>query len=230
LGYGACPCTRTTVAATLLSGEIRVGDLVVGTNGFVNFRYAMLPVYDLEQARLHQWVIGAVRALHGPTGLGVHFDGVTVGTRIDMGYSDIISTQVGLLWRAFHEGDFSLHILGDYGYDAYRLNLVNPVERHRVAAGSEMIWDDELLRLRVRAMYAPDSGTGFAPESARVDARLSALIRFRAWDVLRMGVGIEGGVEHDPWRQLFGLNPDQYTGELFIEISGASQLPQDLHP
>ncbi len=227
---GSCPCFRTTVAATLATGEVRVGDLVVGSDGFVAFRHATVPIYDVERSRLQEWVIGGIRALHGPTGLGVLFDGVTVGTRMDLGYSDVISTHVALLWRFFQDHEFSLQLFGGYGYDAYRLNLINEVERHRVTVGGAVNWDHENLRLRVRGVFAPDSGTGFAPESARVDARLAALLRFRAFEVWRMGVGLEGGFEHDPWRRLFGLAPDQLTAQFFIEVSGASELPAELGP
>lgn len=213
---GTCPCYRTVIAAQLVSGLFEVQEFIFTSAGLVQFEEATVPVFQSAVRRTYR--VGEFDLTHRPSGVGLRFEGVTWGTDLDRGLTDMIGSGVRLQYRLMATSEFYAELGTGYRYDGFSAD--RRYDRHSIPTEIALYWADPHFRGNIRLAVTPDQIGDFAPSRARLHASADVSARLlppAPVDFVGIGIGAAGRVEYDPVLPLFGLDPLSYTGFIYLE-------------
>ncbi|HLD78432.1 MAG TPA: hypothetical protein VJB16_05380, partial [archaeon] len=162
--------------------------------------------------------VGELEAVWKTGHVGIGFEGVTVGSDIDLGYSDILRTGVYALIRIAATSAVALDFHSGYHYERMRVNIGDRIERTLLPQELSFHWGTDHFRGEVRA------SVGINPDALRWDAltfEAGTSFEVRFGNVLGFvpGIGVSADFSHDPLREAFGLAANSFTGAIYLDLS-----------
>lgn len=216
MGWGRCPCLRWTVEAEALNGRYETRDFLISVEALFQMRERRT-VDFLKDPVSRLYTFGALEALW-KGGIGIKFDGVTIGDDLDKSYTDVFATGLHVLFNIFHTESARLDLRSGAELERFRVNAAPQSEFVRMPQSLYFEWDKGAWSGDLRATVAFDASDMFNHRRFRYSGGGRLQARFLSLGQLEMALGMELGADHDPVRELFGLDPTQFTGGLYMEL------------
>lgn len=207
-GFGSATTFRWTMRLELAGGRVETRDFVISSDALIQFQQNDTRVYD--NFALRMLTVGETEFLVKQNGFALAFEGITVGTDRDRGYSDIFSTGIAMVFNLVKTARDQLQFRSGYRYQQLEVNGVLEQERHLLPQAISYRWQNG-------GRWSANIDIGVALDAARPLSDASEVRLFGAAgvhaDMLRLkhfilGWGTQLSYERDPWRNQFGLTPD----------------------
>lgn len=222
---GACPCIRFVVRTHKLGGRIETRKFIISTDAFFRFELALAPRSNVIVPASRYFNIGALEAIMRGSRVGLGFAGVTIGHDNDLSYSEITRTGLYVFMQLLRSEALSFDIRSGYEYEQKRVNLSPLVRSNDLVQSAVLSFEYGFLAGQLGAVAAFDPRVYSDLGGYRLGANASleaSTVLFKSVD---LAFGVEALVEHDPFREQFGLDPNQRMVGVYID---ASYIPRRL--
>jgi hypothetical protein len=223
-GWGQCPCFRWTATVRTMGGTIETRHFVISSDAL--FRLQQEQTIDLSRYTRQLYTMGALEALWKGGHVGITFDGVTVGTEIDRGYSDIVRTGIHALVNIVRTESLRLDIRSGYQFEQMRVNLGEEISRELLPQSLSFGFRTAHWHGRIAASVGLDAARPLELDHALLRGELGFGVHFMDESAFRWGLSLNTYVERDPFREALGLAGDQVTAILSLDLSW---MPKVLH-
>ncbi|MGK5082874.1 hypothetical protein WDW37_06185 [Bdellovibrionota bacterium FG-1] len=217
LSWGECPCFRWTIQVQAASGKIETQSFLISSEALFQFRETNSANFTRQQSQLFK--AGAIEALWKQGHVGLSFDGITWGNDRDRSYADLLRTGLYGLIQVVKTEAVSLKIRSGYVFESERVNYGSQIHRGTFEQAAILNWHSRLWSGQVSAHVGFDDGQFLAPSQPRVGAEVSTRVRFLKLRDLEAGLNFSTSVEHDPFRTIMGLNPDNLILGLSMDLT-----------
>jgi hypothetical protein len=214
VSIGQCPCFRWTVQVQGLGGRIETKDVLISADALIKFQQSTNSNFQKLASRVV--TVGAIEALIKGGHVGVGFNGVTFGQDADRGYSDMLRAGFYALVNILQTDATRFDIRS--GYDFERVANMNGMRasRSNIDQAAVFQWNS-----------GPWSGTfnahvGLNPdgmEYTRLSTGADVRVRAIAFDDFELGLSASVSADHDPFRELLGLNANNAVAMVNMDLS-----------
>jgi hypothetical protein len=218
VAIGQCPCFRWQVQAKALSGKYETQDILISTDAL--FQYSQTNSVNFQQLASRLYTVGAVEALVKGGHVGVGFNGVQWGEDKDRGYSSLLRTGFYMLANIIQQDGLRLDAHAGYDWDHF-VNLVGlSGTRGLFDSAVALHWDSGPWSGMVNAHVGLETDSNFFnPHNIVAGATANVRARVVSFSDFEMGLTAQVSAEHDGFRDMLGLNPNNAIASLLMDIS-----------
>jgi hypothetical protein len=218
VSIGQCPCFRWAVEARGLGGTIETDDILISTEALFRFQQDVGANFQSLAART--FTIGAIEALVKGGHVGVGFNGVQFGSDPDRGYSSLLRTGFYILANIIKNDSIQLDAHAGYDWDRFVAIAGASGDRGLFDQAIALKWNSGPWSGNVSAHFGMQADSQFfSPSRFVVGASASARVRVVSFSDFEMGLSASLSAEHDGFREMLGLNPNNAIASLLMDIS-----------
>lgn len=218
--YFACPCIRWVVRVEGPSGRAETKDFIFTIDEI----FKVEATSNIWATRLGSklFKLGGADVLWKEGHIGFGFQGVTAGDRIDRESTDIIQTGfyafVNLLRRETERSGIRWDQRAGYDYLQQRVNLGREIERHGLYGTNDLKWHSGRWRGDVYVTVEADANLASQPELTEITTGAAAQVDLLRKGGFLWGLGAAVAFDHNPVRELQGLDPNDLSGRVWMEF------------
>lgn len=217
VSVGQCPCFRWTVQVQGLGGKIETKDILISADALL--QYTQSNNGNFQKLVSRQFRVGAAEALVKGAHVGVGFNGVSFGEDSSRGLSKILRTGFYALASLVQTDSVRFGLRTGYDFEKMRTLMGAEASRHIATQSANLHWESASFRGNVNAYIGAQMNRAFDSKSLRAGATANVRTRVVSFEQFELGLSAEVGVDHDPFRELFGLKPTTATGTLLMDIA-----------
>lgn len=216
-GLLQCPCVRLSFTVTTLAGQIQTRHFFINSPGLFAFTQSNDLTYNFLTQRLYQ--AGAFEILNSGGRIGLGFEGIQWGNSIDANLAEIFRTGIYGVVNLIQNENFRFTLQSGLHHDGAQINIGQNFRLNE--------WNQVLtLRVHNRHWSAHIRGSlalpaeGFTePDQWILASDAGGEVRWLTPADLQIGIGLNSGFAHIPFRQRFGLSTNSIIGQAFLEVS-----------
>jgi len=214
---GECPCFNWTLQLELVSGEIETHHFLISSDALFSLQEALPAQFSYLSSRLK--TAGVFEALWKGGHIGFGFEGVTWGHDLDRSYSHIIQTGIYGLINILRNEFIRLDIRSGYEFEKFRVNLGPYQELHQFKQTLVFNWEQNNWAADILFSVSPFSYKNRFFSKPELLADGSIVYKMNQSRYVQPSIGLGAVYHYDPFREFLGLNPNEYTGRIFIDFS-----------
>lgn len=214
VSIGQCPCFRWTVQVQGLTGKIETKDILISTEGLIKYQQSSNSNFQKLASRMV--TLGAMDVLIKGGHVGVGFNGVTLGKDANRGYSDVLRAGFYALVNIIQSDAARLDIRTGYEFEKL-VNMEGQNASRQIADQAAVFkWNTGPWSGTVNAHVGFDpNGIKYTRMSTGADVRVRAI----SFSDFEMGISASVSADHDPFRELLGLNPNNAVAMVMMDLS-----------
>jgi hypothetical protein len=216
---GQCPCVRMAVAVQAGGIIVDKKEVLISIEAFKGKATLGNPS-EYSKLTSMMGTFAAAEVLSKGGHVGLDFKGVTYGQDRDRGLERVLRTGIYAVANIVQSSNVLLNL--EVGDEYEKLTNLNnqTLDRNVIETAAVLKFNSKAWSGNVRAHVGTQADRAFRTNATRfgvssgVHARLA-----RFGDMLELGAGAEVSYEHDTFRELLGLNADNFVGTLLVDLS-----------
>ncbi len=227
-GFGQCPCIRWTFRAELVGGQIETRQFLISSD-------ALLALQRREDVRMNltaseQVTLGAFEAHKKDSRFGLRFDGVTLGSDLDRGATELLRTGLDLIIQWVQSESLRLRFETGIRIESFTMNLMDPAVRTLLPQALALSWNAEPFSGDVTLQLAVPAETPLDPANYVLGLASDNRLRLLTLDDLEFALGAGVALKRDPFFEAWGVGPHDIVTSLVMDIRWQAQEPREARP